>query len=59
MEDDRLTQALDRAEQAASRIDRALERGVAPRHAGKDEQIRDEVRAVVAELDSMIRTAQG
>ena len=55
MDDGGLSSALDRAERALDRIDRAL----ANRHqeAGRDEALRSKVREAVAELDQLIREA--
>ena len=54
MDDGGLAQALERAEQALSRIERALE---SRRTSGRDEALRDKVREAVAELDQLIRSA--
>jgi len=55
MDDEVLFSALDRAEAALQRIERALaqRKPVAPR----DEQLRSKVREVVEELDELIRQA--
>ena len=55
MDDGELTSALDRADRALQRIERAL----ASRQpsAGKDEELRQRVREVVEELDELIREA--
>ena len=55
MDDGGLSAALDRAEQALARIERA----VAERkpQGGRDEQLRARVREAVAELDQLIREA--
>jgi hypothetical protein len=55
MDDGGLSAALDRAEQALERIQRAL----ASRHpaGGRDEELRAKVREVVEELDELIREA--
>jgi hypothetical protein len=55
MDDSALTSALDRAENALQRIERAL----ASRQpvAGRDEELRAKVREVVEELDVLIREA--
>ena len=52
-----LSSALERAERAIDRIDRAL----ASRQSdeGRDEALRARVREAVAELDQLIREAQG
>jgi hypothetical protein len=55
MTDDGLASSLDRAERALSRIERALDQ-LATR--GRDEQLREKVRDVVAELDSLIMGAR-
>ena len=47
--------ALDRAEQAIDRIERALATAGSP---GRDEQLRERVRDSLAELDQMIREAE-
>ena len=55
MDDGSLAEAIDRAERALERIQRALEnRG---RSAGPDEALRARVREAVAELDQLIREA--
>jgi hypothetical protein len=56
MSDDGLVQSLDRAERALERIERALSR--ARPSGGRDEQLRAQVRDVVAELDSIIEGAR-
>jgi hypothetical protein len=53
MDDGGLTSALDRAEQALQRIERALA-GRQPTPA-RDETLRTKVREAVAELDQLIR----
>jgi hypothetical protein len=55
MADGELSSALDRAERALQRIERAL----ASRHpvASRDEELRAKVREVVEELDELIREA--
>lgn len=55
MDDGGLSNALERAERALERIDRA----VASRRQdeGRDEQLRSKVREAVAELDQLIREA--
>jgi hypothetical protein len=55
MDDEVLFSALDRAERALQRIERALaQRPAAP---PRDEQLRAKVREVVEELDELIRQA--
>jgi len=55
MEDGALSSALDRAEQALGRIERSL---ADRRHGGgRDDQLRQRVGEVVAELDELIREA--
>ena len=56
MNDGGLAAALERAESALSRIERALE---APRENGRDEELRAKVREAVAELDQLIGSANG
>jgi hypothetical protein len=55
MDDASLSTALDRAERALERVERAL----AARNpkAGRDEELRAKVREAVAELDQLIREA--
>ena len=48
-------QAMDRAERALLRIERAVERGAM--HRGRDDALRGKVASVVAELDELIRSA--
>lgn len=55
MDDARLSEALDRAERAILRIERAVSTPRAP--GGKDEMLRAKVREAVAELDQLIREA--
>jgi hypothetical protein len=55
MDDGGLSSALERAEQALQRIERALA-GRQP-SAGRDEELRAKVREVVEELDVLIREA--
>ena len=50
-----LENALDRAERALARIERAVERGAQP--GGKDDQLRAKVAGVLSELDELIREA--
>jgi hypothetical protein len=56
MDDATLSEALDRAERAAERIQRALAHSQAP-SPGRDEELRAKVREVVEELDELIREA--
>lgn len=55
MDDEGLSSALDRAEGALERIQRALTDR--PQPAGGDVELRARVREVVAELDELIREA--
>jgi hypothetical protein len=55
MDDGELTSALDRADRALQRIERALSEQ-RPKPAG-DDQLRAKVREVVEELDELIRAA--
>ena len=55
MDDGGLNAALDRAEQAIQRINRAL--GSRKPVEGRDEQFRAKVREVVEELDELIKQA--
>ena len=55
MDDGGLNSALDRAEQALQRIERALASRQPP--ATRDEALRTKVREAVAELDQLIREA--
>jgi hypothetical protein len=55
MDDDALSTALDRAERALQRVERALAERK-PTAAG-DEELRVRVREVVAELDELIKEA--
>jgi hypothetical protein len=50
-----LENAMDRAERALMRIERAVERGAM--HQGRDEQLRSRVAGVLTELDELIREA--
>jgi len=50
-----LIRAMDRAERALLRIERAVERSAM--HRGRDDALRGQVAAVVAELDQLIRSA--
>ena len=56
MDDGGLSAALDRAEQAIGRIQRALA-SRQPMTNGRDEELRAKVREVVEELDVLIREA--
>ncbi len=55
MDDEALGSALDRAESALQRIERALANRQPAE--GRDEQLRAKVREAVAELDQLIREA--
>ena len=55
MDDGGLSAALDRAERAIERIQRALADRQPP--AGRDDELRAKVREVVDELDELIREA--
>ncbi len=55
MDDGGLSAALDRAERALARVERALAERRAPD--GRDEELRAKVRDAVAELDQLIREA--
>ena len=55
MDDGSLPEALQRAELALQRIERALASRQPP--AGRDEELRARVREVVEELDELIREA--
>ena len=50
-----LENAMDRAERALLRIERAVERGTM--NDGRDEQLRSKVAGVLTELDELIREA--
>jgi hypothetical protein len=50
-----LEEAMDRAERALLRVERAIERGAM--HSGKDDGLRDKVARALAELDVIIREA--
>ena len=56
MDDAALSQALDRADRAVGRIERAL---ASRQHqaSGREQELRSKVREAVAELDQLIRTA--
>jgi ElaB/YqjD/DUF883 family membrane-anchored ribosome-binding protein len=56
MDDGGLSAALDRAERACERIQRALAKRE-PAPAGRDDELRSRVREVVEELDQLIREA--
>ena len=56
MDEGRLTSALDRAERALARIERAAT--PVDHKNGKDEALRAKVREAVAELDQIIRLAE-
>ena len=55
MDDGALSAALDRADRALQRIERAL--AERKPDAGRDDQLRAKVREAVAELDQLIREA--
>ena len=55
MDDGGLSAALDRAEQALQRVQRALANR--PAEPAQDEELRAKVREVVEELDELIRKA--
>jgi hypothetical protein len=55
MDDGEINSALDRAERALQRIERAL--SGRQRTGGRDDQLRARVREVVEELDELIREA--
>ena len=55
MDEGALSTALDRAERALQRIERAVANRAPPQ--GRDEQLRARVREVVEELDELIREA--
>ncbi len=56
MDDGGLAAALDRADQALARIQRALSASK-PAVTGRDDELRAKVREVVEELDELIRQA--
>ena len=56
MDDASLSTALDRAECALERVERALANRQPP-DGGRDEELRTRVREAVAELDQLIREA--
>ncbi len=53
MDEGRLSAAVERAEQALTRIERSLDQS--RRSGGHDDQLRAKVREAVAELDQIIR----
>jgi hypothetical protein len=55
MDDAPLSAALNRAERALQRVERAL--AERPATSGRDEELRAKVREAVAELDQLIREA--
>jgi uncharacterized coiled-coil DUF342 family protein len=55
MDDSELSMALERAERAIQRIERALSSRGSPN--GRDQELRERVREVVEELDELIRQA--
>jgi hypothetical protein len=55
MDDGEINSALDRAERALQRIERAL--AARQPAAGRDDELRAKVREVVEELDELIREA--
>lgn len=55
MDDGALSQALERAERALARVERALDNR--PPASNRDDALRAKVREAVAELDQMIREA--
>ena len=55
MDDSELSMALERAERAIQRIERALSNRRSS--GGRDEELRERVREVVEELDELIRQA--
>ena len=56
MDEGRLTSALERAERAILRIERAISQP--KQQSGRDEELRTRVREAVAELDQIIRMAE-
>jgi len=50
-----LEEAMDRAERALIRIERAVERGTM--HPGRDDGLRNKIAGALAELDDIIREA--
>lgn len=57
MDEGRLTSALERAERAILRIERAISQPK-PQSGGRDDELRARVREAVAELDQIIRMAE-
>lgn len=57
MDDGGLSAALDRAERALARVERAI--AVGKPESGRDEELRGKVREAVAELDQLIRESAG
>ena len=57
MDDGALSAALERAERAMARVERALAQRKS--EGGRDEELRDKVREAVAELDQLIRESAG
>ena len=57
MDEQALSDALDRAEAALGRIEQAVSRLDQDR--GRDDQLRERVREAVSELDQLIRQANG
>jgi hypothetical protein len=57
MDDSALSAALERAERAMARVERALAGSKA--ESGRDDELRDKVREAVAELDQLIRESAG
>ena len=56
MDEGRLTSALERAERAILRIERAISQP--KQQSGRDEELRTRIREAVAELDQIIRMAE-
>ncbi|WP_185829219.1 hypothetical protein [Sphingomonas ginkgonis] len=56
MDDERLQNALTRAERALARVERVAER--ASRQSGRDEALRAKVRDAIAQLDELIQKAE-
>ena len=57
MDDGALANALDRAERAIERIERAA--AATRLSSGRDDELRAKVREAVAELDQLIRAVEG
>ncbi|HUE78076.1 MAG TPA: hypothetical protein VMN38_00400 [Sphingomicrobium sp.] len=57
MDDSGLSQALERAERAVGRVERALAARSHDDH-GREQELRSKVREAVAELDQLIRSAE-